>query len=165
MDQQPEAGSRSHGISRFFVSWIFLLGLAVAALLLWDFSGVIFVKRQRERIMQLVKPGMRLTAIERKLNEAHYTTLYLSPPGSAPALLVTGSRHAPYSLQWLRGILPGWHAPEHAMDALLERSRFLIPGNSQGLVALDDQGAPLSTSDLPTSAMVPDPLSAGLPPG
>jgi hypothetical protein len=142
-DTPNNEGAAKSGEKSGAISWTVAVIVLVLALLMWDYSEILFASRHRAEAVALLKPDMRLTTAERELNKACYSTLYVSPAGLPPMLEVTTCRRPPWTLQALRRAVPGWDLPEQTLGRLLARTQFTVYGNTSGTVAKVENGLPL----------------------
>lgn len=143
IDAQPHAAAGPHapgkGRSRFsLVLWIVVL--IPAALLAYDFRDVLMAGMHRRKALTHVKPGERITQIERTLNQAGYHTRYYDGP---PAMIEVSLLKAMPLLS--RTIDKA--APESAVDRwvefkIAEATHFMLMADPAGVVKVTDTGQP-----------------------
>jgi hypothetical protein len=136
--EDPET-VRSHRSAVYLLVFIVIfLGLVA-----YDLSDIILMPHRRATVMQLVRPGMRITQAERALNAAGFQTMYEEPQGLRVSLLrrqswiINGIRWASYKLR------PGSRA---ALGWISSHSAFYIVAGPDELVRSTPAGQALTAS-------------------
>lgn len=132
----------------------FVVVFFAAALLIIDFSDVLFAGRHRRAALELVKPGMRLTQAERALNQAGYVTLYIDKSPHSPLLQVSTLSKLPFSAMIIHEAFGHTDADTWLLFRLSNRTRFFVKSNLDGTVQFTSAGRPaIIFDDRPTRGL------------
>lgn len=123
-----------------------LLVLLFAALVIMDYSDIVFADSRRQAALDLIKPGMRLTQAERTLNGAGYMTLYVDE--NPPWVQVSFLNRWPLSAVLLHRTLPNSAADDWLRNRLSGLTRFYVAGKPDGTVKFSSAGEPAFSRSL-----------------
>ena len=120
--------------SRFFKLPAVSLGLLVlvilGALIAFDLQDVFIADSRREAALAILRPGERLTQLERELNQAHYTTRFTEDP--FPWLRVSTLDHVPVIYRMLGTVAPQSTLFNSLNNGLTNATTFILIADNDG---------------------------------